>query len=162
MEYALKNNSEDKKDDFHYADGRDERVKKTGEIFTPPDLVNEMLDGLGVDWSNPPQDKTFCDPTCGSGNFLVELAKRGIPLKNLYGAELMPDNVETCKRRLKEIYTGKMSEEEINFHLGRNIVEADALTYHYEFWCHKAPDKALFYRKTDNTIKVYRFVKPSI
>ena len=132
-----------KEDEFHYSEDRDARVKDTAEVFTPPDLVSEMLESLDVDWSNPPQNKTFLDPTCGSGNFLIELAKRGIPLENLYGVDLMPDNIETTKRRLKEIYTDKMTEEDIDFHFGRNIIEADALTYHYEFWWHVDPEKVI-------------------
>jgi type I restriction-modification system DNA methylase subunit len=124
-------------EEFHYSDNRDERVKETGEVFTPDTLVQSMLDGLDVDWSNPPQDKIFLDPTCGSGNFLVVLAERGILVNNIYGVDLMPDNIETTKRRLREIFLEKgMSEEDINFHLDRNIVCANALTYHYEFWWH--------------------------
>jgi len=156
----------DKDVEHHYAPGRNERVKKTAEVFTPPDLVKSMLDGLDIDWSNPPQDKTIMDPTCGSGNFLVEIARRGFPLKNIYGVELMADNVETTKRRLKEIYIDKMPEEEIDFHLARNIIEADALTYHFEFWWHKYPEKfpdgVLLYKDADDTIKVYKFVNPNI
>lgn len=45
------------------------------EVFTPPSLVNEMLDLLPVDiWNNP--DAKFLDPVCKSGVFLREMAKR--------------------------------------------------------------------------------------
>ncbi len=80
--------------DMHYSKDRDERVKDTGEVFTPPELVNKMLDELDYDWETLP-DKTFLDPTCGSGNFLVEIAKRGVHPKNIFGVDLMDDNVET-------------------------------------------------------------------
>lgn len=45
------------------------------EVFTPPQLANEMLDMLppGL-WQNP--DATFLDPACKSGVFLREIAKR--------------------------------------------------------------------------------------
>jgi hypothetical protein len=135
--------NDDAKDVFHYSEDRDDRKKDTGEVFTPPDLVNEMLDRLNIDWCNPPQDKTFLDPTCGSGNFLIELARRRIPLENIYGVDFMSDNIETTKRRLKELYTDKMTEKDIDFHLGRNIIEADALTYHYEFWWYVDPEKVI-------------------
>ena len=120
----------EKKDEFHYAEARDERVKDTGEVFTPPTLINKMLDEIGYDWDNHDHTKTWLDPTGGSGNFLVELAKRGILVENLYSADLMEDNVETMRRRLREIYGDT---EEVNKILNNNIVQADALTYSYWF-----------------------------
>jgi len=95
------------------------RIKSTGEVFTPNWLIEEMLDTLEIDWTNPPQDKTFLDPTCGNGNFLVALAERGIPLHNIYGVDLMEDNVALTKQRLK----------------GGNILCRDAITYDYSFGC---------------------------
>lgn len=45
------------------------------EVFTPPDVVNEMLDMLPQElFSNP--DTTFIDPACKTGVFLREIAKR--------------------------------------------------------------------------------------
>ncbi len=122
-----------KTDEFHYSNERDERVKETAEIFTPPSLINKMLDELDYDWDNHDHSKTWLDPTGGSGNFLVELAKRGIKVENLFSVDLMEDNVKTMHRRLKEIYGDT---EEVNFHLKRNIVQGDALTYHYNFYKH--------------------------
>ena len=107
-----------------------ERIKETGEVFTPTKLVKEMLDSLNIDWENPPQDKKFLDPTCGNVQFLVELAKRGIPVNMIYGLDLMEDNIKTCHRRLKEIYGDT---DEVNFHLNRNVIQGDALEDTYEF-----------------------------
>jgi 2-polyprenyl-3-methyl-5-hydroxy-6-metoxy-1,4-benzoquinol methylase len=114
-----------------YSEKRDERVKDTAEVFTPPELVNKMLDELDYDWEALP-DKTFLDPTCGSGNFLVEVAKRGVHPKNIYGVDLMEDNVQMTKKRLQEIYEefGYTDYEE---YLEKNIVQGDALTYDYNF-----------------------------
>src|SRR5574344_282186 len=45
------------------------------EVFTPPDVVNDMLDMLPDSlWQNP--DATFIDPCCKTGVFLREIAKR--------------------------------------------------------------------------------------
>ena len=45
------------------------------EVFTPPDIVNQMLDMLPQElFSNP--DTTFLDPVCKTGVFLREIAKR--------------------------------------------------------------------------------------
>ena len=92
-----------------------QRVKDTGEVFTPTELVNKMLDDLDIDWTNPPQDETFLDPTCGNGQFLHALYVRGIPAHNLYGVDLMEDNVKHTLERVP----------------GANIVQGDALTFDY-------------------------------
>jgi len=140
----ISDNTENIENEHHYSEDRDDRVKETAEVFTPDWLVQQMLDSFKIDWNNPPQDKTFIDPTCGSGNFLVALAKRNIPLKNIYGVDLMQDNIDTTKKRLTEIFLekgmqlgDKDTEDTIIYHLERNIICADALTYHYEFWWHK-------------------------
>jgi len=45
------------------------------EVFTPPKLVNQMLDMLPEDiWSD--ENATFLDPVCKTGVFLREIAKR--------------------------------------------------------------------------------------
>ncbi len=45
------------------------------EVFTPPNLVNQILDLLPSElWSN--KDAKFLDPVCKSGVFLREIAKR--------------------------------------------------------------------------------------
>lgn len=45
------------------------------EVFTPPDLVNKMLDTLPAElWQN--KDARFLDPVTKSGAFLREIAKR--------------------------------------------------------------------------------------
>ena len=87
-----------------------ERIKKTGEIFTPLELVSEMLDKIPPDeWKDP--TKTFIDPACGNGNFLVEVVRRKIeagsqPLQALmttYGVDIMPDNIMECRQRLVRV-----------------------------------------------------------
>ena len=116
------------------------RVKQTGEVFTPTPLVQEMLDKLEDEnkelFSNP--TKTFCEPSCGDGQFLSEVIIRkmersGCTLKQAlsttYGVELMEDNVKLCKERL----AGPNPTQEILDILDKNIVCADALTYHYRF-----------------------------
>jgi 2-polyprenyl-3-methyl-5-hydroxy-6-metoxy-1,4-benzoquinol methylase len=96
-----------------------------------------MLDELDYDWETLP-DKTFLDPTCGSGNFLVEIAKRGVHPKNIYGVDLMEDNVQMTKKRLQEIYE-EFKYTDYEEYLEKNIVQGDALTYDYNFgedtWC---------------------------
>lgn len=45
------------------------------EVFTPPDVVNKMLDLLPQELFKSP-DTTFLDPACKTGVFLREIAKR--------------------------------------------------------------------------------------
>ena len=89
---------------------RKTRVKKTAEVFTPDFLVKEMVDKLPKEvWK---KDKTFCDPACGDGNFLIEILSRKIKkghnpleaLKTIFGADIMSDNIAECRHRLlKEV-----------------------------------------------------------
>jgi hypothetical protein len=116
------------------------RVKQTAEVFTPTQLVQEMLDKLEENdtplFSDP--QKTFLDPSCGDGQFLSEVVIRKMErshctleqaLSTTYGVELMEDNVQLCKERL----AGPNPTPEILDILDKNIVCADALTYHYRF-----------------------------
>lgn len=116
------------------------RIKQTGEIFTPTSLVQEMLDELENQnselFSNP--TKKFIDPSCGDGQFLSEVVIRKMEksgctleqaLSTTYGVELMEDNVKLCKERL----SGSNPTQEILDILDKNIVCANALTYHYRF-----------------------------
>jgi len=131
----------DSEEEMHYSEDRDERVKDSGEIFTPSALVQKMLNELDYDWTqcHRSSTKTFLDPTMGSGNFLVELAKRKIHPKNIYGVDLMDDNVATARKRLLEIHLKNgYDTETIEYHHNRNIIQGDALTYDYNFW--EVPD----------------------
>ena len=119
---------------------RDSRKKQTAEVFTPLPLVDEILDKLPPEsWE---EDKTFCDPSCGNGNFLVEVYRYKVEkghdptkaLETIYGVELMPDNVAECKLRLMEMAQeyGVKNKDIIRI-LTKNIVCADALAYDFEF-----------------------------
>ena len=116
------------------------RIKQTAEVFTPTELVQEMLDKLEEQdptlFSDP--NKTFLDNSCGDGQFLSEVVIRKMErsgcsleqaLKTTYGVELMEDNVTECKKRL----AGPNPTPEIIEILDKNIVCHDALTYDYSF-----------------------------
>lgn len=94
-----------------------ERVKKHGEVFTPIWLVNEMLDMLEEE-SDAFSDvsKTFLEPTCGTGNFVVEIYRRKLnraknnredaekALRSLWCIELLEDNMMECRKRVKDVF----------------------------------------------------------
>lgn len=94
-----------------------QRVKDFGEVFTPIWVVNEMLDALEKE-SDAFSDvsKTFLEPTCGTGNFVVEIYRRKLnrckndktkaeqALRSLWCIELLEDNMMECRQRVKDIF----------------------------------------------------------
>ena len=51
-----------------------QRVADHGEVFTPPWLVEAMLDLVKEETERT--DSRFLEPACGDGNFLVQILKR--------------------------------------------------------------------------------------
>ena len=103
-------------------DRMSERVKKTGEIFTPTDLVIQILKEIDINKFAP--GKTIIDPTCGDGQFLVPVKWLKVlhfnmteedALKDIYGVDIMRDNVDLCKKRLGggNIFMGNTLEPDI-------------------------------------------------
>lgn len=89
-----------------HTEARADRRKQTAEDFTPLWLVNQMLDKLPSEvWK---EGKTFCDPACGNGNFLVEVLKRKLKLghgqetvlSTIYGVDISGINIRECRLRL--------------------------------------------------------------
>lgn len=110
------------------------RIKATGEVFTPTELVQEVLGQIPVDLFKDPE-KTFLDNSCGDGQFLGEVLIRKMEngstfeqaLSTVYGVDLMPDNVDECRRRLL------CGRDDLYHVVERNIVCHNALTYDYSF-----------------------------
>jgi N-6 DNA Methylase len=110
------------------------RVKATGEVFTPTPLVQEMLEQIPVEQFSDPA-KTFLDPSCGDGQFLGEVLIRKMEhgstfeqaLSTVYGVDLMQDNVDECRKRLL------CGRTDLTHIVERNIVCHDGLTYDYSF-----------------------------
>ena len=53
-----------------------ERVAERGEVFTAEREVNAMLDLVKQETERI--DSRFLEPACGTGNFLVEILRRGV------------------------------------------------------------------------------------
>jgi len=106
----------------------DERIDLTGEVFTPMELCNIMVDEIPLNILKNP-DSTFLDNSAGSGNFLIALRERlkeyhseeHIVNNMLYAVELMEDNhKEMCDRLGVEVDHP-------------HYICHDALTYDYSF-----------------------------
>lgn len=52
-----------------------ERVRDLGEVLTPPDMVEDMLELLPPNVWDPRRSATFLEPACGDGNFLVAVLR---------------------------------------------------------------------------------------
>lgn len=111
-----------------------ERVKNQGEVFTNNREVNAMLDLL------PPMtiEMTFLEPSCGNGNFVVEILKRKFALckkksdyitalESVVAIDIMADNIEECKNRVKELYHSCNQKENIDFILDTQIFQGNSL-----------------------------------
>ena len=110
---------------------RVDRRKETGENFTPPDLVEEILDRLPPEsWSDP--EKLFLDPACGDGNFLVSVKERLLAaghseenaLSRILGIDIMHDNVVSACKRL-----GLEFDPEATWAVSRTVVCADTMQH---------------------------------
>ena len=119
-----------------YTKDRHKRVKSSAEIFTSPKFIRRMLNFLDFNWNDINKTKTWIDPTCGTGNFLVELFKLGIPLENIYGVDIMSDNIKTAKNRLFNLAktNNDKENEKIKQILDNNIKEGNAIDFDYSIW----------------------------
>lgn len=117
-----------------------ERIRKTGEWFTPTHVVQQMLDEIEKEYpdafTNP--NETFIDPTgCGDGQFLGEILIRKLEngidfeqsLTTIFGVELQSDN---CKLARERLLCGSTNPRHIEI-VEKNIVCADIEKYHFRF-----------------------------
>lgn len=126
---------------------REERAKQTAEVFTPPRLVKQMLDKLPKEvWKI---GKTFVDPACGNGNFLISVLWRKIErghnpleaLKTVHGVDIMRDNIQECRLRLLKLVSihEKITEDYIKtvfqniVHININKNPGGSLDYDFAF-----------------------------
>src|SRR5207247_5881080 len=130
-----------------------QRVADHGEVFTPPWMVEAMLDLVKDETERI--DSRFLEPACGSGNFLVQVLRRKLAaveskfgrsdferrhyallaLMCIYGVELLPDNIAECRANLLEILAEYLNVDEADelyraasYVLSQNLVHGDALT----------------------------------
>ena len=87
-----------------------QRVKDFAEVFTPSHIVNDMCNQVPDSvWDNI--ESTFLEPSCGNGNFLVEIYRRKLErckderdglkaLASIVGIDIQADNCEESRKRL--------------------------------------------------------------
>ena len=110
------------------------------EVFTPPELANQMLDLLPYDiWSNP--NVTFLDPACKSGIFLREIARRLI--------DGLEDELPDLQERLDHIYKKQL--------FGVAITELTSLLTRRSLYCSKYPNSIYSVVRFDDATGNVRF-----
>lgn len=110
------------------------------EVFTPPDVVNQMLDMLPQELFRNP-DTTFLDPACKTGVFLREIAKRLI-----VGLEpQFPD----LQERIDHIFHKQL--------FGIAITELTSLLSRRGVYCSKYPNSEFSVTQFDNAQGNIRF-----
>ena len=110
------------------------------EVFTPPEIVNQMLDMLPQDLFRNP-DTTFLDPACKTGVFLREIAKRLIK-----GLEpQFPD----LQERIDHIFHKQL--------FGVAITELTSLLSRRGIYCSKYPNSVFSVTKFDTAQGNIRF-----
>lgn len=85
---------------------------KEGIYYTPQNIIVDMFKDIKTNSST-----TFCDPSCGSGNFILEAINLGLKPENIYGYDVDANAVAITKKRIFE-KTGYHS---------KNIICADFL-----------------------------------
>jgi hypothetical protein len=134
-----------------------ERVDRYGEVFTPIEVVNELLDEVSA-VADMVEGKTL-DIACGTGHFAKQILIRKLDaicgwaflsertlmenllkgLMSVYGLELQEDNVVECRDKLFKVFIERLGgmpgmpnndewAQAAMYVLTRNIVQADALT----------------------------------
>lgn len=87
------------------------RVKEHAEVFTPINIVNQMIDMIEKesDGSDPYSiGKTWLEPACGNGVFVGEIIRRKLlrcesvlealeALKDVYAIDIQEDNVQQAR-----------------------------------------------------------------
>lgn len=129
------------------------RVADHGEVFTPPWLVEKMLDLVKGETERI--DSRFLEPACGSGNFLVPILQRKLAaveakygksdfekrhfallaLTCCYGIELLADNIAECRTNMLAVFAQylRLDEQDELYRaaghvLSLNLIHGDAMT----------------------------------
>lgn len=93
------------------------------EVFTPPEIVNQMLDMLPQELFGDP-NTTFLDPCCKSGIFLREIAKRLV--------DGLEDKIPNLQERIDHIMHNQL--------FGIAITELTSLMSRRSLYCSKYPN----------------------
>jgi len=72
--------------------------KSSGVYYTPSTTVSLMNEGIFE--CTDGTAKTFCDPCCGTGNFLIDLVRKGVSPDQIYGQDMDEISVQITRINL--------------------------------------------------------------
>jgi len=87
-----------------------ENVRNNGEVFTPTNIVDDMLKLIPAKaWKDP--TFVFIEPTCGNGQFLVRVFEKRIAagisvldaLNTIIGMDISEENITDSRKRLYKL-----------------------------------------------------------
>ncbi len=99
---AAKNNADALSHTYESGLGASHKNSK-GIFYTPPYIAAEMLALACDEASGTTQNisnKTFCDPCCGTGNFIIAALQQGISPDNIYGFDSDATAISIARARL--------------------------------------------------------------
>lgn len=103
------------------------RVREFGEVFTPERVVKAMCDLIPASvWKKV--DSKFLEPSCGNGNFIVEILRRKLEhceneadvmkaYDSIYGIDIQQDNVEETKERMIAMCPDNVDKAKLKLHI---------------------------------------------
>ncbi len=135
--------------------------KKTGEFYTPSTVVDFMIErvfnqlvsskrvelGSYQQFTESLSKLRFCDPSIGTGNFILGLLKwiwnvlksytnndgkmktdffYHFVKSNIFGVEFNSNTLKTCKIRISKTYSIFQGESFVNLKCGNSIIDIDA------------------------------------
>jgi hypothetical protein len=117
------------RDEWQYMSGSQRsqtRVNRTGEVFTPDWLVDQMLNEIPAEFY---KDEIFTDTSCGDGQILVGVVIKKLgagltieqALESIRGVDFEDSNVLLARTRLS------CGSDELYKILERNITQGDSL-----------------------------------
>lgn len=82
--------------------------KSTGSYYTPFYVVDRLVTDIAL--TKDIEEKTICDPACGTGNFLMRLPSKFLP-ENIYGCDIDSMAVSIARINLAMNYKIKTLQE---------------------------------------------------
>lgn len=115
---------------FLYLSLRDLGLRKsTGTYYTPERIVRRLIENLR-DAEGDLSEKTFCDPCCGSGNFLLGLLTAGVDRKLIYGQDVDATSVRLARINVALMEKDAPTEELCaHFTVGDSLLDAPLMPF---------------------------------
>ncbi len=116
--------------------------KLKGKIYTPPFIIQKMLDDVGC-LNASLLGKKIIDPACGNGRFLLEIARRVIQysppeqlesnLNQIYGWDLDEEAIDKCYQNLEKLVAPYALAVDWKLSVRDSLEEISQTNYHAYF-----------------------------